>query len=110
MNEALPEKPIALSIDVEQWRRDIQTFADTTKRALDAIAGELSNGCTGKAIQSAQTSNGAFEPSAILASGMGTGDLAVPDRLARLKSQLAKRISSSNQSTKDNPAHASGKP
>ena len=40
-------EPEFLSFDVQLWRRDIQTFADTTRLALEAIVDELSNQCSG---------------------------------------------------------------
>lgn len=40
-------EPEFLNFDVQLWRRDIQTFADTTRLALEAIVDELSNQCSG---------------------------------------------------------------
>lgn len=37
--------PEFISLDIEQWRRNIHAFSDTTRKALDAIADELSNHC-----------------------------------------------------------------
>ena len=97
MNQPLSEKPIELNIDVDQWRRDIQTFASTTKRVLDAIAAELSNDCaknSGEPIQSVRTS-----PQTAVTHSLNVSQDETPgadDRLAKLKSQLAKRISKSN--------------
>lgn len=34
------------NIDTEQWQRDIRTFAEATREALEAIAGELTNQCS----------------------------------------------------------------
>ncbi len=34
----------ATSVDVEQWRQDVDTFAATTRQMLDSIHEELSNG------------------------------------------------------------------
>ena len=36
-----------IDVDLEQWRRDINTFASTTQGALDAIVDELSNALGG---------------------------------------------------------------
>ena len=105
MNQQLPEKPTELAIDVEQWRSDIQTFAETTNRAIAAIAAELSNGCSGRRSERNITTR-AGNP------GQGTADkqietkFAAPetfdpnddpgnDRLAKLKQQLAQRIAKS---------------
>lgn len=41
-------EPQFISLDLEQWRRDIQAFATTTRGALNAIVSELSNQCSGK--------------------------------------------------------------
>ena len=100
MSQHPTKQPIELKIDVEQWRRDIQTFVDTTSRALNAIAGELSNSC----------SNGFEEPAARFGDPADSDhsiracDEPMPtsrtkpadDRLAKLKAKLAKRISKSN--------------
>jgi hypothetical protein len=100
MNQPFPDKPIELAIDAQQWRREIQTFKVATNQALHAIAAELGNECsavaapenTGSTIQHApenverQSANPSdFEPAE------STGR----ERLADLKSQLAKRISKS---------------
>lgn len=90
------EKPTKLVIDVQQWKRDIQTFVKTTHQVLNAIAAELSNEC----------SNGhAPRPRNIDATASGrigsftsttTSHSPNDDRLANLKSQLADRISKSH--------------
>lgn len=97
MHQASPEKPFELTIDVEQWRRDIQTFANTTKRALDAIAAELSIGCNGRPNSPRSIGNGDTDnrersmPSLETPAEKNPGE----DRLAKLKQQLAQRISKS---------------
>ena len=101
MTHPLPEQPTELKIDVEQWRRDIQTFVETTNRALDAIAGELSNSCSSSFDEPSTKSHGnkgyelltkAHNEPAFTAGVESSGD----DRLARLKAQLAARISKTN--------------
>lgn len=94
MNQQVPDKPIELSIDVEQWRRDIQTFTDTTSRALNAIAAELSNNCSSGRQPNGGESGSVDSPSAI---GFGqhstrNNESSGVDRLADLKSRLAERI------------------
>ena len=46
MNQNQKPKTTALDINVDQWRRDINTFAATTLQALDVIVAQLSNSCT----------------------------------------------------------------
>jgi hypothetical protein len=95
----LPENPTELAIDAEQWRRDIQTFAETTSQVLNAIAAELSNEC----------SHGDPFPKTILnnpnehriakngkASSIVATESPINERLARLKSQLAKQMQKTN--------------
>ncbi|MEL7497471.1 MAG: hypothetical protein AAFN77_07665 [Planctomycetota bacterium] len=41
------QEPKFVAFDVAQWRRDIQAFATTTQRALEAISAELSTHCSG---------------------------------------------------------------
>lgn len=99
MTRPQPEKPAALTIDVDQWRRDIATFADTTKQALDAIAAELSNGCSGNIPRRSDLRSTGQAPISSTANNaaMSSRDRSAgDDRLARLKDQLAQRISKSN--------------
>ena len=41
----------SFNVDLDQWRRDIDTFASATTSALDAIVNELSNACSGGEIR-----------------------------------------------------------
>ena len=41
-----------INVDLEQWRRDIDTFAAATTSALDAIIIELSTVCSGDQVSS----------------------------------------------------------
>lgn len=41
-----------INVDLEQWRRDIDTFAAATTSALDAIVSELSTVCSGDQVSS----------------------------------------------------------
>ena len=98
MNRPLSDNPIELNIDVDQWRRDVQTFASTTKRVLDAIAAELSNDCAKNVgeIQTIQRVRPNPESALPSSSSVNPKDSQGEDRLAKLKDQLAKRISKSN--------------
>ena len=89
------EKPTKLAIDVEQWRRDIQTFAETTSRALNAIAAELSNECSTGRATTQITSNDSTDPS-FKPRFSGDNESEGEQRLAKLKSQLAERLKNSN--------------
>jgi hypothetical protein len=93
MNHPQPEKPAELKIDVEQWRGDIQTFVETTNRALDAIAAELSNGCSSRFDETAINPR---SQTGETRSVLGADKTSVDDRLSRLKTQIAERISKSN--------------
>lgn len=103
MNTELPDTPTDLIIDMDQWRRDIQTFAQTTQQALDAIVAELSNHCSGGFSSDPNHRLGdpaipSFEnqfsgsPSSVPVSADEDGN----DRLEKLKLKLAARISKSN--------------
>jgi hypothetical protein len=104
-----------IDIDLEQWRRDINTFATTTQQALDAIANELSNSCNdGHASPSRSTvktsvanTNLSRQPKTKRGpktaeskskinhtSKSSFGD----DRLANIKEKLAQRLAKNNRS------------
>lgn len=89
-------KPI--SIDVEQWRSDISTFVETTSQALSAIIAELSGSCSGGFVapnvpaQNNETMGAPVSPNPVAATSFDTHR---DDRLEKLKSQLARRISKS---------------
>lgn len=95
MKYELPEQPTALVIDVDQWRRDIRTFSDTTSQALETIVAQLSNSCsTGRSssrLPSSDrlTSEDSNQNSSTTFSASGINS---DERLAKLKSQLAQRI------------------
>ncbi len=117
MTQPLSEKLIALEIDVDQWRRDIQTFVDLTIKELHAINNELSSGFASgdaEAVGTSRTpaSNGhigqakAFPAArdersrtSLSHSDSRNGNLApftetqTDDRLATLKRKLAERVS-----------------
>ena len=97
-----------LTIDADQWRLDIKTFAEATNQALEAIVSKLSNRCSGDfshqeidlpcdpALGIVKT------PTETTSAGSDThGDNRRHDncrgdhRLAELRSQLAQRLSKS---------------
>ena len=80
-------KPTKLDVDLDQWRRDVQMFAATTKQALAGIVADLSSQCSG--------SRSEFEaPSDQRRTGSGTASNPASDgnRLSQLKAQLAERL------------------
>ena len=46
-----------INVDLEQWRRDIDTFAAATTSALDAIVSELSTVCSSDQVSSVARSS-----------------------------------------------------
>lgn len=101
-------EPEFLTFDVQLWRRDIQTFADTTRLALEAIVGELSNQCSGgtpRTIRSSRkpeasvrqaktatppvTTKPNRDPKPV---SKGDGDGSEKGRLTDLKAKLAERL------------------
>lgn len=55
-NQTEPESKLA-NVDLDQWRRDIDTFAAATASALDAIVNELSNNCSSDGVSSVSSSH-----------------------------------------------------
>ena len=105
MNEPITEKPVSLAIDLDQWRRDIQAFASTTKQALDGIVSELSNQCASSHLASDSINTSARPPihtsiepeTSSLSKQPGFSDEREKTanregRLANLKLKLAQRI------------------
>ena len=100
MKQETKEQPHQLSIDVEQWSSDIETFAKTTREALDAIIAELSASCSSQPADMEMPgvvrefpSDWAGDTSRI---DSDTPAARQDERLEKLKSQLARRISKSN--------------
>lgn len=96
-----------IDLDLEQWRREIDTFAAATTSALDAITGELSTVCSGGQVSSIAKSAPAqlsekgttvlprstHEPGAVRpAIDKNTTPTSSGGRLASLKEKLASRI------------------
>jgi hypothetical protein len=98
MNQDRQTQPNHISIDVEQWRSDISTFVETTSQALTAIIAELSGSCSsGFSASESPTQNIESTENAVSASPVSPAsiDTCRDDRLEKLKSQLAQRISKS---------------
>lgn len=77
------ETPQCLNIDVEQWRREIRMFSESTQKALEAIVSDLSNSCS-----NAESS----APGRTPLPGRTKADTVDGDRLASLKEQIAQRL------------------
>ena len=96
MNETKHEKPTPLAVNVDQWRSDIKTFAETTIQALDAILAQLSNSCANGIgddwIQSSEPER-CEQEDPIATTNFAAKDVRQEDRLAQLKTELAMRIS-----------------
>jgi hypothetical protein len=98
MNENLSKQLIPLEINVDQWRRDVKTFAETTIQALDAIVSQLSNSCSSSSSGDEWNhANYRERENPEARTNFATSDARNDDRLAKIKSQLAKRLSNSNQ-------------
>ena len=116
MTEKNENKIQLIDLDLEQWRRDINTFATATQQALDAIADELSNTCNGgqgAPVQStaekvstnrkftrkattnheSKTDQTNSKPADISKTSFGN------DRLATIKEKLAQRLATNKCST-----------
>lgn len=90
MSQIQPDRPTELAIDIDQWKRDIKTFVDTTKQALHAIAAELSYECS-NGYESSFGSGPSHESLRPIKNDPNDAQESV--RLAQLKSQLSQRIS-----------------
>ncbi len=94
----MPAQFTPLTIDSEQWRLDIKTFAEATNHALEAIISQLSNGCSPDGSHQElsphrEQASGATMSSAVTASA--GNDTSSDFRFTELKSQLAQRLSKS---------------
>ena len=78
-----------LDLDLEQWRQDIQTFADTTQQELNEITDQLSATLAGT--KSTGTGTVRPMPQAAVAAEVNSEESS-DDRLSKLKQALAKRI------------------
>ena len=88
-----------LSIDTDQWRRDIRTFAETTNQALEAIVAELSNRCSQErrpASDQLPHGDDAQPVSAPEISGRSSRDNESDPRLGDIRQQLAERLARLN--------------
>jgi len=108
MKTDLRPKPIDLNIDVEQWRREIQTFVESTMSELQAINDDLARGFAGSAsgapaerpLRSVDemAKHSTLSTRQTTANGETTNSLNRPagqsdDRLTRLKKQIEQRVS-----------------
>lgn len=92
MNEPKIERPSPLTFDLDQWRSDIQTFAEETSSELQQIIAELSGEETCLDLTP-------FISSPFIANSPNAESNAAPSnqRLTSLKEKLAERITSPNQ-------------
>lgn len=96
MSESTGQKPQCFSIDVDQWRREIRIFAESTEQAIEAIVAEYSDDSKAGGVESKNETSGHWadefsnDDSEKKRSHRGGGS---SDRLALLKEQLAQRLS-----------------
>lgn len=98
MTQHQTAKPTPLSIDIDQWRRDIKTFSETTSGALVAIIEQLSNRCatTHSSDPSPRRQAALVTTSTSISRPMSPTKEDNSERLTELKSRLAQQISQSN--------------
>ena len=114
MNNQIDTESTFVSVDLEQWHRDIDTFTAATTSALDAIICELSTVCSGGKVspvvsksiptqatpkpalssQQLKKDSGTVRATAALLSSNEKSDSPANSgsRLASLKEKLASRI------------------
>ncbi len=85
MSSTENEIPESLSIDVDQWRREIRMFAESTEKAIDVIVSDLSSS-TARSGSAGMT--GKSSPSQARSASDNGGS----ERLAELRAQIAKRL------------------
>lgn len=90
MNEPTIERPSPLTFDLDQWRSDIQTFAEETADELHQIIAELAG--TDTSLYSTPSTNTPY-----ISSSTPPEPPQSNQRLTSLKEKLAKRITSPNQ-------------
>lgn len=91
MNEPTLERPSPLTFDLDQWRSDIQTFAEETSFELQQIIAELAGSDV------TLFSNSPTTPPLISSPPSSDQSAQSNQRLTSLKEKLAKRITSPNQ-------------
>lgn len=95
------QDPSFITFNVEQWRRDIQSFASDTRNTLDEIVSDLSNQCSSRTASRSQS--GETEPASSIDLSYHrsmrprlTSDEQVAEddsgRLSQLKAKLAQRL------------------
>ena len=86
--------PTAINIDIAQWRRDIHTFSSTTKKVLNAIAGELTEGrSTNQAVDQSEPDFDMEYPLERKRENHSQAKDGTTTRLNKLKSELNERLS-----------------
>lgn len=89
MNSPTERRPAKLQFDFEQWRKDIQTFANETEHELQAIISEL----TGDEVELPFAAEKPFASHpAIIEETVTSDNSPATQRLASLRAKLAKRI------------------
>ena len=90
-------EPSFISFDIDQWRRDIQAFAGTTRDALDAIVSELTNQCSGtpNPVRRSTTSEVANRSKRRVEQPSANPSKESGNRLSQLKQKLASRLEQS---------------
>lgn len=99
MSEETPQQPETFTIDVDQWRREIRMFAESTEQAIGAIVAEFS--ADGSARHDVETNrpyslgsgDSHTSDSNTLENNDSVRSAGSSDRLALLKEQLAQRLS-----------------
>jgi len=81
------EAPEALNIDVDQWRREIRMFAESTEKAINAIVSDLSS-------STARTGSGKANAGQNSSTARACSESVNGERLAELRAQIAKRLES----------------
>jgi len=95
----------SINVDLDQWRRDIDTFASAMTSALDAIVDELSNACSGSDIRpnssttkrapvarQSKINSTANRPATTSKPNNSSASTSSNSRLASLKEKLASRM------------------
>jgi hypothetical protein len=85
MSDKSCPRPESLSLDVDQWRREIEMFAQSTEQAIAAIVSDFSNHSNSASLGDSNLHVGTKNDSSVV---NDSGQ----DRLAKLKEQLAKRL------------------
>ncbi len=102
MNQS-PENTGLLEIDIEQWRRDVQTFVEMTKQELSSIHDQLASGFTSgpqntRPREPASTGSATWRAPDTTAENQPAPDKTkTQEHLAQLKQKLADKIKASGR-------------